>query len=88
MWRDENLKTYIGLMQGAMDANPIVFVPLTSEGQPYVGGLTGSTGPASLTEVTRDIINTGAEGGASVAELIEKLESTVNAGARVPTTDG
>lgn len=45
----EKAQTFVGLMTGAMDANPIVLLPLNYKGTPYTAGLTGATGPGSLT---------------------------------------
>ena len=48
---------FVGVMTGGMDANPIVLLPMTHRGRPYTAGLTGATGPASITNALEDELN-------------------------------
>jgi len=82
----EKQKDYVGLVQGAMDANPIMFLPLSYEGRPHVAGLTGSTGPASLTEVAADAVDKdGLLSEDSTADIIDRIASLYDAGQQAPT---
>jgi len=57
-------RLFLGMMTGALDANPLSFVPLTYRGKPYTAGLAGATGPGSITDVmVRDLNNLRREPG-------------------------
>jgi hypothetical protein len=81
----EKAQQYVGMINGAMDSNPITFLPLSYKGEPYTAGLTGSEGPASLTRVATDQIDEkGNLSGMKTREIFDRLQSTYSTGAQAP----
>lgn len=79
--------SFVGMISGAMDANPIMFLPLSYKGEPYTAGLTGAQGPASLTEVAGSQLDEdGLLQGASVTQVAEKIGRLYDTSQRAPTS--
>lgn len=79
----------MGLISGAMDANPIMFLPLSYRGRPYTAGLTGSTGPASLTEVAANQLDdNGNITGDNIRAIGNRMRRLYTTSARGPQSVG
>ncbi|PQJ36812.1 hypothetical protein BSZ35_00210 [Salinibacter sp. 10B] len=78
--------SYVGMISGAMDANPIMFLPLSYKGEPYTAGLTGSTGPASMTEVAASQLDEeGLLEGATVTQVANRIASLYDTSQQGPS---
>lgn len=78
--RDEKLQKFLGVTAQAMDANPIVFAPLTYKGKPYTAGLEGAIGPATMTQAVSDAFSRTQRGGLTSENLQiiqERLQGTL-----------
>jgi hypothetical protein len=80
----QNAKQYVGLVTGAMDANPVTMMPLTYKGQSFTAGLTGAVGPGSLQTALEEDLNQAAESGGLGLDVLQKIRKYSNLGAQAP----
>jgi hypothetical protein len=80
----QNAKQYIGLVTGAMDANPVMMMPLTYRGQSYTAGLTGATGPGSLQTALEEDLNQASQSGGMGLDVLRKIRKYSNLEQQAP----